>query len=532
MIVSPKGLALVLSLALLSVGGLQLSAADRVEQAAANGRVANEGLRRCRDYVQGWLELADPETGLIPRNRRDRYWNAKDAAADNYPFMVLASSFVDQGLFAGRMREMLATERRLTARLGVLPDTWSFKKNGFKFNKPETERIIFGASEYVKDGLLPLTEWLGASPWSERMIELVGGIWQHAPVEAAAGVIPSNDVEVNGELLQTLARLYWMTADERYLDWALRLGDTYLLGDRHPTRDMDKLRLRDHGCEIVSGLTELYATVHHARPDKKAAYQSAVHGMLDRILAVGRNEHGLFYDVIDPVAGRVLEDGVADTWGYTFNAFYTVYLIDGIERYREATRDALAALAPHYRNFAWERDSSDGYADAIESALNLFNREPDPTVADWMDSEIHVMWDKQQPSGVIEGWHGDGNFTRTTIMYCLWKSQGISLQPWREDLIAGAVADGDGILLALEAAADWEGELICDRPRHRDIMRLPLDWPRINQFPEWFTVTADQTYQVAGLVAAEPQAVAGERLREGLPLRLTGGERLVLRIAP
>jgi len=28
------------------------------------------------------------------------------------------------------------------------------------------ENIIFGASEYVKDGLLPLTEYLGPSPCS------------------------------------------------------------------------------------------------------------------------------------------------------------------------------------------------------------------------------------------------------------------------------------------------------------------------------------------------------------------------------
>ena len=27
----------------------------------------------------------------------------------------------------------------------------------------------------------------------------------------------------------------------------------------------------------------------------------------------------------------------------------------------------------------------------------------------------------QKESGIIEGWHGDGNFARTTIMYCLWK---------------------------------------------------------------------------------------------------------------
>ena len=27
------------------------------------------------------------------------------------------------------------------------------------------------------------------------------------------------------------------------------------------------------------------------------------------------------------------------------------------------------------------------------------------------------MWTIQKPDGIIEGWHGDGNFARTAIMY-------------------------------------------------------------------------------------------------------------------
>ena len=86
------------------------------EDALANGQAANEGFARCRRYVQGWLKLADKETGLIPRNRKDLYWNAQDAAADNYPFMVLTAAIIDRELFEGRMKDMLATEIRLTSR--------------------------------------------------------------------------------------------------------------------------------------------------------------------------------------------------------------------------------------------------------------------------------------------------------------------------------------------------------------------------------------------------------------------------------
>lgn len=479
------------------------------KKAAANGKLANEGFKRCGRYVEGWLKHADPKTGLIPCNFKKDYWNAKNSAADNYPFMVLTASLIDRELFHGRMLEMLRTEEKLTSRIHSLPDTYSFSKQGFRDEEPDLARILFGASEYVKDGLLPLTEWLGASPWRDRMIDILDDMWRCAPIDTPFGAIVSTDVEVNGEMLQALSRVYWMTKDKKYLEWALRLGDFYLLGKHHPTRDQGRLKLRDHGCEIVSGLCELYATVSFAAPEKKRAYQAPIHEMLDRILQVGRNEHGLFYDIIKPRTGEIIRDRAADTWGYTFNGIYTVYLIDGTEAYREATLKALGSLSAHYRNYNWEKESSDGYADSIESALNLYNREPLPAVEAWIDSEIQVMWGKQKPDGVIEGWHCDGNFARTTLMYCLWKTKGLTLHPWREDIRFGALREGDTLLVSLVSEQDWQGRLHFDEPRHETVMGLPLDWPRINQFPEWYT---------------------NRQLREGLAMELKAGVERRLQI--
>ncbi|MEM9676200.1 MAG: hypothetical protein AAF992_26655, partial [Bacteroidota bacterium] len=466
----------------------ELANSPAFNQTARNAELANEGLERCRQFVAGWLEQADPETGLIPRNLEQSadIWNAKDAAADNYPFMVLTTALTDQPMFEGRMMDMLRTETELTSRWDALPDTYSFVKNDFAAEQIDTADIMFGASEYIKDGLLPLTEWLGASPWSERMISILDDMWKHAPVETPYGNLVSTNVEVNGEMLQTLSRIYWMTGDQKYLDWAIRLGDYYLLGDQHPTQNFESLRLRDHGCEIVSGLCELYATLHFAMPEKKQVYQEPLHSMLDRILEVGRNEHGLFYNVVNPQTGEILNEGVADNFGYTLNGFYTVYQLDSVEAYREATLKALNSLNEHYRNFDWENGSSDGYADAIEGALNLYNREPVASVAQWLDSETQVMWGMQQESGIIEGWHGDGNFARTTIMYCLWKSQGVTAVPWHSNIKLGAVREGDDLLLSLTTDQPWEGKLMFDSPRHQTVMNLPTDWPRINQFPEWF----------------------------------------------
>jgi hypothetical protein len=504
------------------------------DKALANGRLANEGFDLCRRFVEGWLKYADPESGLIPKGlkagRRD-FWNAQDAGADNYPFMVLTAAITDRALFEGRMLDMLRAETKLTSRVGAMPDTYSFSKRTFVSSGPDLGGIIFGSSEYIKDGLLPLTEWLGQSPWSARMMAILDEIWKRAPVETKFGKIVSDRHEVNGEMLQALSRVYWMTGEEKYLEWAVRLGDYYLLGNQHPTRDTSRLRLRDHGCEIVSGLSELYATVNFAKPQKKQAYQKPVHEMLDRVLEIGRNRHGLFYNWINPQTGEHSE-AIADTWGYNLNGFYTVYLIDKTEAYRQAVLKALGAIDANYKYFRWEGNySADGFADSIESAINLYNHEPVAGAAKWIDSETKVMWKIQKPDGIIEGWHGDGNSARTTIMYCLWKTKGLTIEPWRKDVVFGAVQDGGTLRIAVTAEKAWRGKLIFDSPRHKASMKMPLDWPRINQFPEWFTAESRQRYAVEDLTSGSKSTVPGIDLQKGLDVDLPAGVRTHLLVA-
>jgi hypothetical protein len=262
--------------------------------------------------------------------------------------------------------------------------------------------------------------------------------------------------------------------------------------------------------------------------------------MLDRILAVGVNEDGMFYNAINPRTGAIVNRGISDSWGYVYDAYYTVYLVDGTTAYREAIVRPLAAMDGKYRGFGWEgasatrpRGGMDGYADSIESALNLYNRlAADPRVASvtaWMDSEILHMWTYQQPNGIIEAWHGDGNFARTTIMYCLWKTQGVTAQPWRADLRLGAVREGDALAVVVAAEKPWEGTLVFDRPRHAENLKLPIDWPRINQFPEWFTVQANRRYQVRQ-AGARVENRSGRELAAGLPVKLAAGAKLELTV--
>ena len=288
------------------------------ESAHKNAEQANDGFIKCERYVEAWLTHRDSASGLIPRNletSRD-FWNARDAAADNYPFMVLTSFFVDSARFKGTMLDMLQSERRLTSRVRSLPDTYSFSRRGFLEDTIKMDQIAFGTAEYIKDGLLPVTEWLGKSPWSDRMLEMLKDL--HQEIEVASEIkekgwgLASRE-EVNGDLLQALSRMYWMTGEKEYLDWAILIGDYYLLGDHHPTRDLTYLRLRDHGCELISGLCELYAAVNVARPDKKATYQKPLSDVLDRILEVGRNNDGLFYDGINPQTGEIVHPRIRTT---------------------------------------------------------------------------------------------------------------------------------------------------------------------------------------------------------------------------
>ena len=505
-------------------------------QAMENGKLVNQGFNRCIAYVNAWMKYADTTTGLIPRNITDSkdFWNAWDAAADNYPFMVLTSSILMPEFFKGKALDMLKTERRLTPRIGKLPDTYSFSKKGFRNPTIDTNQMIFGAAEYMKDGLIPLTEWLGKSPWSKRMLEILDDL---PLLTRVAKNIHGNwygssaTVEVNGDLLQVLSRMYWFTGERKYLDWAVEIADNYLNEKQLPTRALDHLRIRDHGCEIISGLCEAYIAAYYAMPEKRNQWKPLVHEMMDRILEVGRNEDGLFYDEVNPQNGKILSPRLADNFGYTLNAYWFISNIDSTPAYRDAVIKALSSLNQKYRNHNWESGSADGYADAIEGTLNLYNREPIASVREWLDSEIKVMWAMQKPDGMIEGWHGDGNFARTSIMYCLWKTQGIVPLEWDSQLSIGAVQTSTGMKIAVSSPVGWKGKLKFDVPRHSTMMHYPADYPRINQYQEWFVVKKDQMYQLNNIQAGTLNKIKGSVLAKGLDVEVKAGETIFLEIS-
>ena len=410
-----------------------------VNKAIQNAELSHESFQRSLDFTRAWLQKTDPDSSLIPSNldNRSDLWDPANAAADNYPFMVLTAYLLDTDLLNGPLLDILHQEKTLTSRVGVLPDVYSFSKNDFNEYPLNLGHVIFGASEYIKDGLIPLNELMGASPWQDRMMEMLDELFRHTDDfnELEKYFKRASSVEeINGEMLQILSRVYWMTGKVKYLNWAIKIADHYLL--EMDFSQTDYLRLRDHGCEIIGGLSELFLTLHRLEHPKVEAYRPPFYRLLDRILVYGRNTDGLFYNAINLKTQTPVDDGIADNWGYILNAYYTTWMVDQKVEYIQAVHKPFKALNLNYRNYNWEPGaqrgplgSHDGYADAIESGINLLNRENDSDLRTWIDSEIKVMFGMQQPDGIVEGWHGDGNFARTALMYGLWKTQGARLSP-------------------------------------------------------------------------------------------------------
>jgi hypothetical protein len=157
---------------------------------------------------------------------------------------------------------------------------------------------------------------------------------------------------------------------------------------------------------------------------------------------------------------------------------------------------------------------------------------PSEDVKAWLDSEIRVMWNYQKKDGIIEGWHGDGNFARTTIMYCLWKTQGMLPERWDEDLRLGAEQDGEIIRIAISNTGGYNGKIKFGTPLYKDKMNLPVDYARINQFQQWFVPEPGKKYEVVFFPQGKMKTLKGQQLVEGLQVSVSPGEEVFITVRP
>jgi len=497
-----------------------------VEQATDSARIAGYAMSK----VQRWLHetalpVIDPNTGLYPA---DGLWNYRDTAADCYPFLCWAAFVTDLDALNGPVRNVLRAEQKLCNHLDRIPVPYDWRK-GRKL-VPEYDELIFQASEYVKDGLIAIVEVTGRDEWFDRMLAIEEDIWKHARIDTPFGKIPSLNVEVNGEQLQALARLYTMTGREEFVTWAERLADYYFAQP-----DFVPERLRDHGCEIIGGLGLLLAVETQNNRPKAREYQARLQHVFDTILAQGCNEDGLMFNHITKRDGG--NGALSDGWGYNYVGYLCYDLAVGRPLYREQVRRTLANLRkPAYDHYNWEGNYSiDGFADSIEGAIYLLNRVPVEEGFQWVDREMaRSVTRSSEPLETAKLWGTmklESNGVRTVLMHALMHTQGVIARPWQKGLELGATRTNEGLVLVIRSDKPWSGKLCFDIPRHREYMGFEKDWPRMNTLPEWFTVEPARQYTIRDLDTGSQTPRTGRQLREGWDLVLAPNvaQRLAIR---
>jgi len=501
-------------------------------RARANSRQFEQAVRAARGVLRAWLAHADAETLLLPdRPEPDRsrwVYTPHNSGADLYPYLILTAQLTDPDLYRGRMMEMLRNEVRYATVQRSIPANLNLATHD------AGPASFFGAGEYAKDGLIAVSEYLGRTPWFYRMVDMIADAMTDAPVASRFGRLPAADAETNGDYLQALVRIAAMTGDSRFLEWARRIGDAYIeevlpgtAGVPGYTWDFQthtgarRLRLRDHGNETIVGLVMLFALEHQLGSPREQTYRPVIQRMLDRVLA-SANADGLLYNEVNVDTLEPLDRGLSDNWGYVYGAVYSYYMVTGETRYQEAVQHVLHAL-PRYRQHVWEPraglplGSFDGYADTLEGAIYLANREPAPEVFGWIDTEMAIMLGMQRPDGHIEDWYGEGNFNRTALLYAYMKSQGVRPERWEPGVRVGAIRDGERLMLHLDMPRSRRIQF--DFARHRRVLNLEKNYVRLNEFPEWFTVDENHLYQLRPAAADRAARVwLGSELIAGIAM--------------
>jgi hypothetical protein len=523
---------------------------DLAAAATIHATLGREAVLRAIGTHDAWMRLRNTRTGLFPVAQRVNEWNYSNVAADLFCFLWLASARTG----AGSLPLLEATLEAEAALQGpgklCAPARWD---DGAELPR-DMPALIFGTSEYAKDGLLSVVECLRDPRALARLDELARVIMAHAEHMSPAMPLPSGESEVNGNVLQVLCRLGSAREGDRFAQGAARIADAatgvmlpanhglpallfdYERGETLISRTM----LRDHGNEIICGLAEALALAHERREDpvwreRGERWREPVLAMFERILSSAVDRNGLLVGAIDPRTGAMLDAAPNDNWGYVLcGALLTAQTLrrEGAEAARVTALleriSAIAQAVARTDGLDWEPGTHDGYADAIESALYIAAHHPDTAgvLESWAHAQIGIMFAMQKADGFVGGTYLDGNFIRTALLYADLCTGGWSVSPPRRGVDIGFARDEAGrAALVVRAAVAYEGKLICPAPWSAHVLKMSWDWPRLNSWPRWSPPEhLASITEVTGLQVAP----SVEALRAGLDLHLSAGDRVVI----
>ena len=535
-----------------------LGRGELAEAAAVHGDLAQEALVRADAVHKWWLARRDPETKLYPQDPGDvSHWNYRNTAADFFAFHLHAGIRLNPAALDS-LRETLRAEAALVPS-GALPRP--VDADSGEAVDADHEELVFAASEYVKDGLISVYERFGPDVVGERMLAVLDAVVEHSKHPSKFGPVPGTGAEVNGNLLQVCSRLSFSVDRPKYAEMAARLAEAYVqqaMPANHgiPPDEYDfktdrvvvgTLKLKDHGNEVISGLSEAYAMAvarageDPAWRDRADRWAEPLAKMYELLLEHGVDADGIVARQIEPATLTPDTSKRNDNWGYPLNG--ALLFTQAARRHGALDAKRLVAIDARVEQIVtnvlktegldWA-GGMDGYADALESALYMAAHLPHrrAEVLGWVDRQIEYFYSPQEADGSVVEMYLDGNFIRTSSLYADARTGGWRAVPWRADVRIGYATDGRGnASLAVTSSEPWEGKLVADPARHRTIMRLPWDWPRLNSWPEWGPPPG-----TARAVSAEglPTRPTPDQLGSEIPLSLPahGEVRLTLTVPP
>ena len=373
-----------------------------------SGILATDAFNRAIIVERNWIKKIQQPIGLVPRNESAKWqkWLGRDNGADLLPYLLISSYFFDRENYQIWLT-MLNRQTELCDGLSCWLDLASGEK---AFTDPE--EIAFDTAELLKDGFMPLQEWIGQDPFLAISVAMADKLIPLCQRKTEHGLICARRSEINGDLMMVLSHLWLITGKEHYREFAKKMVDAYVydifprFGGLFPEKlpnNLDQpgqfsLVMGDHANEIVQGFGDYcYALFQKKHPDFNWCLQE-FNSLIKFSLQAPRGPEGLWFRKAHIPKQEKDTDARSDVWGYLVNSFRLYDFLAKTPTYNQEVKRIIAGVIS-LGAYPWENNFYDGNADAIESMIYSLPYEEDEKLEQWIDSETQRMFSKQAHNG-------------------------------------------------------------------------------------------------------------------------------------